>query len=157
AGWFLVPQPVDVDPPVLQRFNFTGGMHLSPEFAAILLGLSVYTGAFIAEVVRGGIQAVDRGQSEAALALGLKSGAVMYLVVLPPALRVIVPPITRQYLKLANNSGFAVAIGYPELFNVGTAIMNQAGQTIPVFSLTMAWYLTVSLITSAFMTWYNRK
>lgn len=157
AGWFLVPQPVDVDPPVLQRFNFTGGMHLSPEFAAILLGLSVYTGAFIAEVVRGGIQAVDRGQSEAALALGLKSGAVMYLVVLPQALRVIVPPITSQYLNLAKNSSLAVAIGYPELFNVGTTIMNQTGQTIPVFSLIMACYLTLSLITSAFMNWYNRK
>jgi amine acid ABC transporter, permease protein, 3-TM region, His/Glu/Gln/Arg/opine family len=157
-GWFLVPHPpLDVDPPVLQRFNFTGGMHLSPEFAAILLGLSVYTGAFIAEVVRGGIQAVDRGQSEAALALGLRPWAVMYLVVLPQALRVIVPPVTSQYLNLAKNSSLAVAIGYPELFNVGTTIMNQTGQTLPVFTLIMACYLSLSLITSAFMNWYNRK
>ena len=158
AGWFAAPfAPFSLEFPVLERFNFVGGMHLSPEFAAILLGLSIYTGAFMAEVVRGGIQAVDSGQTEAALALGLKPRAVMYLVVLPQALRVIVPPATSQFLNLAKNSSLGVAIGYPELFNVGTTTMNQTGQTIPVFVLIMLCYLLLSLITSAFMNWYNRR
>lgn len=159
AGWFLAPGPgpLALEAPVLQRFNFVGGMHLSPEFAALLLGLSIYTGAFIAEVVRGGIQAVDKGQAEAALALGLKPPAVMYLVVLPQALRIIVPPATSQFLNLAKNSSLGVAIGYPELFNVGTTTMNQTGQTIPVFALIMLCYVALSLITSAFMNWYNRR
>ena len=158
AGWLLVPSPpLELDHPVLGRFNFAGGAHVSPEFAAMLLGLSVYTGAFIAEVVRGGIQAVDKGQYEAARALGLKPWLVMYLVVLPQALRAIVPPLTNQYLNLAKNSSLAVAIGYPELFNVGTTAMNQTGQTLPVFVLMVAVYLALSLITSACMNWYNRR
>lgn len=158
AGWWLVPgAPMTLEYPVLTRFNFTGGVHATPEFAGMLLGLTVYTGAFIAEVVRGGIQAVDKGQYEAARALGLKPGLVMYLVILPQALRSIVPPLTSQYLNLAKNSSLAVAIGYPELFNVGTTTMNQTGQTLPVFVLMIAGYLILSLITSAFMNWYNRR
>jgi len=158
AGWLILPgRPLALDYPVMGRFNFTGGTHASPEFAAMLLGLSVYTGAFIAEVVRGGIQAVDKGQYEAAHALGLKGPLVMYLVVLPQALRAIVPPLTNQYLNLAKNSSLAVAIGYPELFNVGTTVMNQTGQTLPMFVLMVAVYLALSLLTSAFMNWYNRR
>lgn len=158
AGWFLAPlPPLQLDLPRLERFNFAGGARLSPEFAALLLGLSVYTGAFIAEVVRGGIQAVDKGQREAALALGLRPAAVTFLIVLPQAVRVIVPPLTNQYLNLAKNSSLAVAIGYPDLFNIGTTTMNQTGQTIPLFLIIMAGYLSLSLITSAFMNWYNRR
>lgn len=159
AGWWLAPggSPFILEAPRLERFNFVGGMHLSPEFAALLLGLSIYTGAFIAEVVRGGIQAIDKGQTEAALALGLKPVTVMYLVVLPQALRIIIPPATSQFLNLAKNSSLGVAIGYPELFNVGTTTMNQTGQTIPVFALIMFCYLVLNLITAAFMNWYNRR
>lgn len=158
AGWIAAPQaPVEFDYPVLGRFNFTGGARLTPEFAALFAGLSVYTGAFIAEVVRGGIQSVDKGQREAALALGLTPFQVMRLVVLPQALRVIVPPVTSQYLNLAKNSSLAVVIGYPELFNVGTTTMNQTGQTLPVFAFIVLLYLALSLATSAFMNWYNRR
>lgn len=157
-SWFLLPEaPFTLETPVLERFNFSGGAHLSPEFSALLLGLSVYTGSFIAEVVRGGIQAVDKGQREAASALGLRPGAVMYLVVLPQALRIIIPPITSQYLNLAKNSSLAIAIGFPELFNIGTTAMNQTGQTLPLFVLIMGSYLILSLVTSAFMNWYNRR
>lgn len=158
TGWIAAPgAPIEFDTPVLGRFNFTGGARLSPEFSALFFGLSVYTGAFIAEVVRGGIQSVEKGQQEAALALGLTPFQVMYLVVLPQALRVIVPPVTSQYLNLAKNSSLAVVIGYPELFNIGTTTMNQTGQTLPVFSLIVLSYLALSLATSAFMNWYNRS
>lgn len=158
AGWIAAPgAPVHFEQPVLGRFNFTGGARLSPEFSALFIGLSVYTGAFIAEVVRGGIQSVEKGQRESALALGLTPFQVMHLVVLPQALRVIVPPVTSQYLNLAKNSSLAVVIGYPELFNVGTTTMNQTGQTLPVFSLIVLSYLVLSLVTSAFMNWYNRR
>lgn len=158
VGWLLLPgSPLAFELPELQRFNFEGGMRLSPEFAALLFGLSVYTGAFIAEVVRGAIQSVDRGQREAALALGLRPSSVMYLVVLPQALRIMIPPLTSQYLNLAKNSSLAVAIGFPELFNIGTTAMNQTGQTLPLFLLIMGAYLGLSLVTSAFMNWYNRR
>jgi len=157
GGWLVLGSPVTVDLPVLQRFNFEGGLQLTPEFTALLLGLSAYTGAFIAEVVRGGIQAVDKGQREAALALGLRPFHVQYLVIIPQALRIIVPPLTSQYLNLAKNSSLAVAIGYPELFNIGTTTMNQSGQTIPVFLVIIACYLSLSLLTSLFMNWWNRR
>lgn len=157
GGWVVLGSPITMDVPVLQRFNFTGGVALTPEFSALLLGLSVYTGAFIAEVVRGGIQAVDKGQREAAAALGLRPFFVSYLVVVPQALRTIVPPLTSQYLNLAKNSSLAVAIGYPELFNIGTTTMNQTGQTIPVFLVIVACYLFLSLLTSLFMNWWNRR
>ncbi len=157
-GWLALPaQPIALDLPILGRFNFSGGLPLSPEFTGLLLGLSVYTGAFIAEVVRGGIQSVEKGQREAALALGLRPWQVMYMIVLPQALRVIVPPMTSQYLNLAKNSSLAVAIGYPELFNIGTTTMNQTGQTLPVFALIMACYLGFGLLTSIVMNWYNRR
>lgn len=157
AGWAIFGSPVEMELPVLQRFNFTGGWQLTPEFSALLLGLSVYTGAFIAEVVRGGIQAVPKGQREAAAALGLRPFHVQYLVVLPQALRIIVPPLTSQYLNLAKNSSLAVAIGYPELFNIGTTTMNQTGQTLPVFMVIIVSYLSISLLTSLFMNWWNRR
>lgn len=157
-GWLAVPgSPLVLDVPILQGFNFRGGIQLSPEFAAMLTGLVLYTGAFIAEVVRGGIQSVPKGQREAALALGLRPAAAMYLVILPQALRIIIPPLTSQYLNLVKNSSLATAIGFPDMFNVGVTIMNQTGQSIPVFGLIMASYLSFSLITALIMNWYNRR
>jgi general L-amino acid transport system permease protein len=150
--------PIGLDPPVLRGFNFVGGLRLIPEFVALLIALSTYTAAFIAEVVRAGILAVSRGQTEAALALGLRRGLVLRLVVVPQALRVIVPPLTNQYLNLTKNSSLAVAIGYPELFAVfaGTTL-NQTGQAIEIIGITMAVYLSISLITSLLMNWYNAR
>ena len=158
CGWFLTPgSPFTLDFPVLQGFNFTGGFSFSSEFSALLIGLSMYTGAFIAEVVRSGIQAVVKGQREAARAVGLKEGQMLRLVVLPQAVPIIVPPLTSQYLNLAKNSSLAVAIAYPDLFHVGNTMMNQTGQAIPVFAMIMASYLIMSLTTSAAMNWYNRR
>ncbi len=158
GGWLVLPQaPLAWEIPTLGRFNFEGGWQLSPEFAALLAGLVVYTGAFIAEIVRGGILAVPKGQTEAARALGLRPLQVLRLVVIPQALRVIVPPLTSQYLNLAKNSSLAVAVGYPDLFNVANTIINQSGRAIEMVFLIMATYLTMSLLTSAFMNWYNRR
>jgi general L-amino acid transport system permease protein len=158
AGWFLVGgSPLTKTVPELGKFNFKGGLALTPEFAALLTGLVIYTGAFIAEVVRAGILAVHKGQFEAARALGLTSLQVLRLVVFPQALRVIIPPLISQYLNLTKNSSLAVLIGYPDLFFVGKTTINQAGQAVPVFILMMAVYLTMSLITSAVMNVYNRR
>lgn len=158
SGWYLTEQiPFSLDIPVLQRFNFTGGIRLTPEFSALLLGLSVYTSSFIAEIVRGGIQSVKRGQREAAKAIGLKEFQILRLVVLPQALRIIIPPLTNQYLNLAKNSSLAIAVGFPDLFNIGNTMMNQTGQSIPVFAIIMFSYLIMSLTTSLFLNWYNRK
>jgi general L-amino acid transport system permease protein len=143
--------------PELQGFNFVGGAVLTAEFAALLVGLATYTAAFIAENVRAGILAVDRGQSEAAHALGLSRLQTMRLVVLPQALRVIVPPMTNQYLNLTKNSSLAVAIGYPDLVSIANTTMNQTGQAIEGVAIIMAVYLTVSLSISAFMNWYNAR
>ena len=142
----------------LQGFNFVGGMDILPEFVAILLALSIYTAAFIAENVRGGIQAISHGQTEAALALGLRGTQTTRLVILPQALRIIVPPLTSQYLNLTKNSSLAVIIGYPELVSVfmGT-VLNQTGQAVEVIAITMSVYLVISLVISAFMNWYNRR
>ncbi|KMO30682.1 amino acid ABC transporter permease [Methylobacterium variabile] len=150
--------PVALDFPVKGTFNLRGGMQLYPEFVALVVGLTVYTAAFIAEVVRAGIQAVSRGQTEAARALGLKPGPTMRLVVIPQAMRVIVPPLTSQYLNLTKNSSLAVAIGYPDLVQVfmGT-VLNQTGQAVEVVAITMAVYLTISLVTAAAMNLYNRR
>jgi general L-amino acid transport system permease protein len=150
--------PLGLEPPQLRGFNFVGGVRVIPEFMALLIGLSTYTAAFIAEVVRGGILAVGRGQSEAALALGLRPGQTLRLVVLPQALRVIVPPLTNQYLNLTKNSSLAVAIGYPDLFAVfaGTTL-NQTLQAIETIAITMAVYLVISLATSAAMNFYNAR
>ena len=155
-GW-IVSAPVTFDLPVRERFNFIGGLSLSPEFTALLVGLVLYTAAFIGEVVRGGIQAVRRGQLEAARALGLSEGDVLRLIVFPQALRIIVPPLTSQYLNLAKNSSLAVAIGYPDLFKVGQTMANQTGQPVPVFILIMGTYLSISLATSLVMNLYNRR
>ena len=157
-GWFLTqPAPLTLDLPVLQRFNFEGGMSLSAEFVALLIGLVVYTGAFIAEIVRAGIQAVAKGQREAAKAVGLNEAQTLRLVVLPQAIPIIIPPVTSQYLNLAKNSSLAIAVGFPDLFSIGETMMNQTGQSIPVFGLIMASYLIMSLTTSAAMNWYNQR
>jgi general L-amino acid transport system permease protein len=158
AGWFLVgSRPLTKTAPVLGKFNFTGGLVLTPEFAALLAGLVIYTGAFTAEVVRAGLLAVDRGQFEAARAQGLSPMLVLRLVVFPQALRVIIPPLISQYLNLTKNSSLAILIGYPDLFFVSRTIINQAGRAVPVFGLIMASYLVMSLITSIIMNVYNRR
>jgi general L-amino acid transport system permease protein len=157
-GWFATgASPLSKTVPELGKFNFTGGLTLTPEFAALLAGLVIYTGAFIAEVVRAGIQAVNRGQFEAARALGLTSMQVLRLVVFPQAMRVIIPPLISQYLNLTKNSSLAVLIGYPDLFFVGKTTINQAGRAVPVFVLVMAVYLVMSLFTSVIMNIYNRR
>lgn len=157
-AWVLLPEaPLQFDVPVRGRFNFSGGMALSTAFTAILVGLVVYTAAFIGEVVRGGIQAVRRGQLEAARALGLSEGDTLRLVVFPQAMRVIVPPLTSQYLNLTKNSSLAVAVGYPDLFKVGQTMANQTGQPVPVIALIMGTYLAISLVTSLLMNLYNRR
>jgi general L-amino acid transport system permease protein len=150
--------PVAVELPTLRGFNFVGGIRIIPEFAALLIALATYTGAFIAEIVRAGILSVHRGQTEAAFALGLKRGPTLRLVIVPQALRLIVPPLTSQYLNLTKNSSLAVAIGYPDLFAVfaGTTL-NQTGQAIEILGLTMAVYLVISLLTSGLMNWYNAR
>lgn len=152
AGW-----PVTFDYPVMGSFSFRGGATLVPEFMALLLALSVYTAAFIAEAVRAGIQAIPRGQGEAAHALGLAPGPTMRLVILPQALRVIIPPLTSQYLNLTKNSSLAVAIGYPDLVAMGGTTLNQTGQAVEIVLVWMTVYLTLSLMTSAFMNWFNRR
>ncbi|MGI9274992.1 MAG: amino acid ABC transporter permease [Endozoicomonas sp.] len=145
------------DMPVLQGFNFKGGLVIIPELAALLFALAIYTAAFIAEVVRAGIESVSKGQKEAAAALGLRPGRVLRLVVIPQAMRVIIPPLTNQYLNLIKNSSLATAIGYPDLVNVfaGTTL-NQTGQAVEVIAMTMAVYLLISLTVSVLMNAYNR-
>jgi general L-amino acid transport system permease protein len=158
VGWFLVGgRPLEANLPVLGKFNFTGGMQLTPEYAAVLAGLVVYTGAFIAEVVRAGLMAVDKGQYEAARAVGLSNMQVLRLVVFPQAMRVIIPPLISQYLNLTKNSSLAIVVGYPDLFFVGRTIVNQAGRAVPVFIIMMGVYLFFSLVTSVMMNIYNRR
>ncbi|MGH6663669.1 MAG: amino acid ABC transporter permease [Pseudolabrys sp.] len=150
--------PLSFDYPQAGRFNINGGLEVLPEFAALLFGLSVYTAAFIAEVVRAGITAVSRGQTEAASSLGLKPRPTLRLVVVPQAMRVILPPLTSQYLNLTKNSTLAVAIGYPDLVQVFTGtVLNQTGQAVEVVAITMLVYLTISLVTSFIMNVYNRR
>lgn len=144
--------------PEMGRFNIRGGLEVLPEFVALLTGLSIYTAAFIAEAVRAGLMAVPKGQTEAASALGLRRGAALRLVIVPQAMRVIVPPLTNQYLNLTKNSSLAVAIGYPDLVQIFTGtVLNNTGQAIEVVVVTMAVYLTLSLATSALMNWYNAR
>jgi general L-amino acid transport system permease protein len=150
-------QPLWIDTPVFEGFNFTGGLRLTPEFTALLVGLVMYTAAFIAEVVRAGIQAVDFGQMEAAKAVGLKPMQILGLVIIPQAMRVIIPPLISQFLNLTKNSSLALAIGYADVFNVGRIMINQAGRAVPVFGMVMVTYLALSLITSLIMNLYNRK
>ena len=156
--FLMAGQPIGLDMPQLKGFNFKGGMTIIPELAALLIALTIYTAAFIAEIVRSGINAVNKGQSEAADALSLNRGQTLRLVVIPQALRVIIPPLTSQYLNLIKNSSLATAIGYPDLVSVfmGTTL-NQTGQAIEVTAMTMAVYLVISITTSFLMNSYNRK
>ena len=154
--WLGAGAPLQWDVPALRGFNYQGGSQLSPEFVALLIGITVYTAAFIAEIVRAGIQSVQHGQVEAARSLGLRPGLVMRLVILPQALRVIVPPTTSQYLSLTKNSSLGVLIGYPDLVNVGNTTLNQTGQAVEAIAVMMVVYLLISLTISVFMNLYNR-
>lgn len=157
-SWVLLPTPpMTVTIPIFQGSLVNGGIQLSPEFAAVLFGLVVYTSAYIGEIVRAGVQAVSRGQVEAARALGLNSWQVLRLVILPQALRVIIPPLTSQFLNLTKNSSLAIAAGYPDLFSIATTIMNQTGRFIEMLVIIMLTYLSFSLFTSLLMNMYNRS
>jgi len=150
--------PLSWEIPALKGFNFVGGTVIIPEFVALWISLSIYTASFIAEIVRAGIQAVSHGQTEAAHALGIKAGPTLRLVILPQALRVIIPPLSSQYLNLTKNSSLATAIAYPELVSVFTGtVLNQTGQAVEIISVTMGVYLSISLGISALMNWYNAK
>lgn len=156
---FLVTgSPLSWDYPTLKGFNFQGGVSIIPELLALLLALTIYTGTFIAETVRAGINAVSHGQTEAAMALGFTRGKTMRLIIIPQAMRVIIPPLTSQYLNLAKNSSLATAIGYPDIVAVfmGTTL-NQTGQAVEITIMTMAVYLTISLTISMFMNWFNKR
>ena len=156
--FFLSGSPLSFDVPVQGRFNASGGMTLPPEFVSLVIGLTTYTAAFIAENVRAGIVAISKGQTEAAQALGLSHGQTIRLVIMPQALRVIVPLLNSEYLSLTKNSSLGVSIGYPDLVNVFTGtVLNQTGQAVEMVSVTMLVYLTLSLLTSAFMNWFNRR
>lgn len=155
--WALLGAPHEFDVPSLRGFNFQGGATISPEYFALLLGLVVYTAAYIAEIVRSGIQAVPLGQWEAAGALGLRRGAVLRRIVLPQALRVIIPPLTSQYLNITKNSSLAVAIGFQDIVSIAYTTLNQTGQAIEGIAIIMAVYLTISLSISLFMNWYNAR
>ena len=155
--WLAFGAPLKMNAVRLEGFNLEGGVMVSPEFIALLMGLILYTAAFVAEVVRAGIQSVGKGQREAAMAIGLRPGLVLNLVILPQALRVIIPPLTSQMLNLLKNSSLAVAIGYPDFVSVANTTMNQTGQSIEGVALIMVVYLFFSLSTSAFMNWYNKR
>ncbi|MBP8286737.1 MAG: ABC transporter permease subunit [Rhodoferax sp.] len=157
AGWALGGAPTALNSPTKGDFSIENGGALTPEFLAVLLGLTLYTAAFIAEVVRGGIQSVPRGQGEAASALGLTRQQEMRLVMLPQALRVIIPPLTNQYLNLTKNSSLAVAIGYPDVVSIANTALNQTGRAVECISIVMLVYLTTSLGTSILMNWYNSR
>ncbi len=157
VGWLLGGAPSAMSVPKKGEFNVEGGGSLSPEFLSVLFGLVFYTAAFVAEVVRSGIQSVARGQSEAAGALGLSKSQEMRLVLLPQALRVIIPPMTNQFLNLTKNSSLAVAIGYPDVVSIANTAINQTGRAVECIAIIMAVYLTTSLSTSFFMNWYNNK
>jgi general L-amino acid transport system permease protein len=158
ATFILSGSPLTFEFPQAGRFNITGGTEVLPEFVALLFGLSIYTAAFIAEVVRAGILAVSRGQTEAAYSLGLRPRPTLRLIVVPQAMRVIIPPLTSQYLNLTKNSTLAVAIGYPDLVQIFTGtVLNQTGQAVEVVAITMLVYLVISLITSLLMNIYNSR
>ncbi|WP_104667237.1 amino acid ABC transporter permease [Ensifer adhaerens] len=149
--------PITFDVPVAGKFNLTGGSVIGPEFLSLFLALSFYTAAFIAEIVRAGIRGVSKGQTEAAHALGVRPGLTTRLVVVPQALRIIIPPLTSQYLNLTKNSSLAVAIGYADLVAVGGTILNQTGQSIEIVTIWIIVYLSLSLTTSLFMNWFNAR
>ena len=156
-GWALGGAPSQWTLPEVSDVAVTGGGEVTPEFIAVLLGLVLYTSAFVAEVVRGGIQSVSQGQSEAASALGLVKGLQMRLVILPQALRVIIPPMTNQFLNLTKNSSLAVAIGYPDVVSISNTAINQTGRAVECIAIIMGVYLFTSLTTSGFMNWYNKR
>lgn len=155
--FFITGMPVSFDVPKLGSFNLSGGSQVKPEFLALYLALSFYTASFIAETVRGGIKGVNKGQSEAAAALGLRRPQAMRLVVVPQAMRIIIPPLSSQYLNLTKNSSLAIAIGYPDLMAVGGTVLNQTGQAVEVVAIWMVVYLGISLVTSGLMNWFNAK
>ena len=157
AGWLAGGAPADFNAPVKGDFAIENGGSLTPEFLSVLIGLTVYTAAFVAEVVRAGISSVARGQGEAAAALGLNQGQSMQLVQLPQALRVIIPPMTNQFLNLTKNSSLAVAIGYPDVVSIANTALNQTGRAVECISIVMLVYLTTSLATSFLMNWYNTR
>jgi len=157
VGWLLGGAPSAWNLPKAGDVSVEGGGSFTPEFTSVLLGLTFYTAAFVAEVVRAGIASVPRGQSEASAALGLSRGQQMRLVVLPQALRVIIPPMTNQYLNLTKNSSLAVAIGYPDVVSISNTAINQTGRAVECIALIMAVYLTTSLATSGLMNWYNQR
>ena len=155
--YFALGQPLGWEIPRRTRFNFQGGINITPELIALWLALATYTGAFIAEIVRAGILSVSRGQSEAAFALGLRPNLTMQKIILPQALRVIIPPLTSQYLNLTKNSSLAIVIGYQDLVSIGGSILNQSGRSLEIVAIWMAVYLSLSLATSAYMNWYNKR
>jgi general L-amino acid transport system permease protein len=157
AIWAILGAPFELELPVLRGFNFQGGATLSPEYFALMLGLVTYTASYIAEIVRSGIQAIPTGQWEAAGALGLRPGPVLRQIVLPQAMRVIIPPMTSQYLNLTKNSSLAVAIGFQDIVSIANTTLNQTGQAIEGIAVIMAVYLTISLSISMFMNWYNAR
>ena len=155
--WLAYGAPMVIDMPVMRGFNFTGGLTFTPEFSALLLGLVLYTSAFVAEIVRAGIQSVGRGQIEAAMSIGLRPAKVLQLIILPQALRVIIPPLTSQMLNLLKNSSLAIAIGFSDFVAVTNTTINQTGQAIEGVAMIMLVFLFFSLSTSLFMNWYNKK
>ena len=157
GGWLAAGTPTALDMPEKTQFNVAGGGAVTPEFLALTLGLAIYTAAFIAEIVRSGIQAVPWGQIEAASSLGLTRNRQLKLVLLPQALRVIIPPLTNQYLNLTKNSSLAVAVGYPDLVSISNTTLNQTGRAVECITIIMAVYLTLSLSTAALMNWYNAR
>ena len=154
--FLIMGRPVAFEYPKLTGFNFVGGSVIAPELVALILGLVFYTGTYICEIVRAGIAGVPSGQKEAARAMGLTTGQMMRLVIVPQAARIIIPPLTSQYLNLTKNSSLAVAIAYPDLVNVAGTILNQTGQAVEVILMIMGVYLALSLLTSAFMNWFNK-
>ncbi|AUN31227.1 amino acid ABC transporter permease [Niveispirillum cyanobacteriorum] len=155
--WVTTGLTLSLDRPVIGRFNATGGMGLSPEFTAVFAGLLLYSAAFIGEIIRGGIDAVDRGQWEAGRALGLEEGNILRLIVIPQALRVIIPPMTSQYINITKNTTLALAVGYPDIALVAATTINQTGQAVEGILILMLVFLTLSITASLFMNWYNRR
>ncbi|TYC60960.1 ABC transporter permease subunit [Rhodobacterales bacterium] len=156
-GWLLTGRPVGLEMPMLKGLNFQGGLQLSPEFSAIIIGLTLYTSAFAGEVIRGGVEAINKGQWEGGRALGLSERQILFRIIMPQALRVIVPPMTSQYLSTVKNTTLAVAVGYPELGLVVNTVINQTGQALESILIMLAVFLTISLSVSLLMNWYNAR
>lgn len=157
AAFVATGFPIGLEFPTATRFNLVGGLQIRPEYIALFLALSIYTGAFIAEIVRAGILSVSKGQTEAAMALGLRRGPILRFVVVPQAFRVIIPPLTSQYLNITKNSSLGFAIGYPELYSIGSTVANQAGQTVEIVAIWIVAYLGISLVASLFMNIFNAR